>query len=189
VLLHGYGSNELDLLGLADQLDPRLHVVSVRGPISLGQGAFAWFDLDWDENGIRPNEAQAVTNLHALIEFLATLPETLNLRQNLTVGGFSQGAMMALGVALNSPNVVSRLVMLSGRVVPTFIPSPPVDLSHVRAIVQHGLQDQILSFEGSREAVALLRSLGATVDHREYDMAHQVSPASLADLKTWLAVN
>src|ERR1700694_3930612 len=41
LLLHGRGADERDLLGLADELDPRLFVVSARAPLRLGPG-YAW---------------------------------------------------------------------------------------------------------------------------------------------------
>ena len=44
LLLHGRGSHERDLLGLADALDGRFLVVSARAPMPLGPG-FHWYDL------------------------------------------------------------------------------------------------------------------------------------------------
>ena len=46
VLHHGRGTDERDLLGLADALDPRrrLHVVSPRGPLQLpGSPGYHWY--------------------------------------------------------------------------------------------------------------------------------------------------
>src|SRR4051794_34339471 len=46
VLHHGRGSDERDLLGLADALDPegRLHVVSARAPLQLpGSPGYHWY--------------------------------------------------------------------------------------------------------------------------------------------------
>ncbi len=46
VLHHGRGTDERDLIGLADALDPagRLHVVSPRAPLSLpGSPGFHWY--------------------------------------------------------------------------------------------------------------------------------------------------
>jgi phospholipase/carboxylesterase len=44
VLHHGRGASELDLLGLADVLDPeqRLHVVTPRAPLTMG-GGYHWY--------------------------------------------------------------------------------------------------------------------------------------------------
>src|SRR3954463_8537109 len=46
ILHHGRGTDEHDLLGLADVLDPqrRLHVVTPRGPLSLpGWPGYHWY--------------------------------------------------------------------------------------------------------------------------------------------------
>ena len=46
LLLHGYGANEEDLLGLAPYLDERLICVSARAPYALDFGGFAWFNIE-----------------------------------------------------------------------------------------------------------------------------------------------
>ena len=53
LLLHGYGSNEEDLVGLAPHLNPNLVSVSVRAPHELPFGGFAWFNIEWAEEGIQ----------------------------------------------------------------------------------------------------------------------------------------
>ncbi|MEO8129574.1 MAG: phospholipase, partial [Bryobacteraceae bacterium] len=40
VLLHGVGSNEQDLFGLAPSLDKRFLIVSARAPITLDRGSY-----------------------------------------------------------------------------------------------------------------------------------------------------
>jgi phospholipase/carboxylesterase len=45
LMLHGRGSNELDLLGLAPHLDPRFLVVSARAPYAW-QGGYRWYELE-----------------------------------------------------------------------------------------------------------------------------------------------
>jgi phospholipase/carboxylesterase len=42
LLLHGLGSNEQDLIGLASRLDPRFFCVSARAPYALDEKAKAW---------------------------------------------------------------------------------------------------------------------------------------------------
>jgi phospholipase/carboxylesterase len=187
VLLHGYGSNELDLLGLGDALDPRLHLVSVRAPRPLGPQAFAWFDLDWTAEGPIPDQEQALEARAVLIDFLKTVPERFGVEPQFTLGGFSQGAIMSLGIALAEPSLLWRVLMMSGRVMPAFVPQQPdARLSGILALVQHGLQDPVLSFEGSRQAAEVLTSFGATVKHVEYPMGHEVSQRSLADVRDWM---
>src|ERR1051325_4712280 len=42
VLLHGFGANERDLLPMAARLDPRLAVISLRGPYEVRSGGYSW---------------------------------------------------------------------------------------------------------------------------------------------------
>ena len=51
ILLHGVGSNEQDLIGLAPALDPRFFVVSARAPITLGYGAYGWYHVQFLTTG------------------------------------------------------------------------------------------------------------------------------------------
>src|SRR5437016_3690836 len=102
ILLHGYGADESDLLPIAHQLDPRLRVVSLQGPLSLGGPMRAWFNLMQDARGISfdPDEARAGLKAATLAveEIAATSPRPILL-------GFSQGAAMALGVLLTRPEL------------------------------------------------------------------------------------
>ena len=63
VLMHGVGSNEQDLFGLAPYVPPQFHVISLRAPFAMGQGAYAWFQFTVDGDGTRhihvPQEQQA----------------------------------------------------------------------------------------------------------------------------------
>src|SRR5438132_4222779 len=100
ILLHGYGADEHDLLPLAHEIDPRLRAVSVQAPVSLGGGQRAWFKLREDAAGIsfEPDDARAGLKaaIGAVEEIARESPRPILL-------GFSQGAAMALGVALSRP--------------------------------------------------------------------------------------
>src|SRR5579859_3597766 len=106
VLLHGYGADEHDLLPLAHELDPRLRAVSIQAPVSLGGGMRAWFNLREDAKGLSfdADEArEAVRSAAAAVEAIAAAsPRPILL-------GFSQGAAMALGVAVTRPELVAAV--------------------------------------------------------------------------------
>src|SRR5918911_2974181 len=71
ILLHGYGSNEHDLFGLAPYLDPRFLIVSARAPYTLMPGGYAWFELGWTATGITIDFQQAERSRKLLIGFIA----------------------------------------------------------------------------------------------------------------------
>ena len=187
VLLHGLGADEQDLIGLAPNLDPTLFVVSVRAPHSYGSG-YAWFSVEWNANGIHPNGEQALESRELLLDTLASLPEDLGVpNSDIIMGGFSQGAMMSLGVALIRPDLVKGVVLMSGRLMPEFVPvSAPSELSEVPFLVQHGISDAVLPIEGSRDIRNKLKGYGCDVTYIEYPMAHTISQESLEDIHEWI---
>src|SRR5690349_9155450 len=71
LLLHGYGSNERDLIGLAPYLDSRFQIMSARAPHMLMPDGYAWFELGWTDTDITINFQQAEQSRALLIGFLA----------------------------------------------------------------------------------------------------------------------
>src|SRR6476620_2040243 len=96
VLHHGRGSDEQDLLGLADVLDPdgRLHVVTPRAPLQLeGWPGYHWY--------LVPRVGHPdPDSFHAAYDQLAALHDELWERTGIppertVLGGFSMGAVMS----------------------------------------------------------------------------------------------
>lgn len=184
VLLHGFGADEHDLLPIGHELDPRLRVVSLQGPIALDFGGRAWFNLQQTPEGFAfdPAEVEDAARLarEAIEDVARRSPRPL-------VGGFSQGAGMALSVALARPELTSALLVLSG-VPPRARTAPgPGALRGLPVFVAHGLHDPLIAVEIGRATRDLLQQLGANVTYREYPMGHMVVPTELADARTWLS--
>ena len=59
VLMHGVGSNEADLFGLADFVPPAFHVLSLRAPYAMAPNMFAWFQFGVNPDGSRRFAAAA----------------------------------------------------------------------------------------------------------------------------------
>jgi phospholipase/carboxylesterase len=187
VLLHGLGADADDLMGLAPELDPGLLVVSIEAPLEYGNGGYAWFEVQWRQEGVFVDSEQALASRDLLIGTIEQLPAGLNVEPSaLILAGFSQGAMMSIGVALARPDLVSGVVSMSGRLVPEFVAGAVPDASKVPYLVQHGKNDPVLPIEGSREIRDYLEGLGCEVTYREYPMAHEISMPSLADVRRWI---
>ena len=79
VLLHGVGSNEQDLIGLAPALDSRFFVVSVRAPITLGHSSYGWYPVQFTPEGpiIDPDAAERSRLL--ILKFVDELAESYNI--------------------------------------------------------------------------------------------------------------
>ena len=189
-MLHGYGANEYDLIGMADALDSRFTVISARAPLSLGNGSYAWFPLAFTDEGIKVLDTKAAIQSRALIlkfldEVIAHYP--INPKQ-IVLMGFSQGSSMAYSIALTEPHRLMGMVAMSGRLPDERLLklAPAEHLKNFPIFVSHGLYDDILPIHNGRESERRLRELQFNVTYKEYPMAHQVSSACLADISNWL---
>ncbi|MFQ3598543.1 MAG: alpha/beta hydrolase [Chloroherpetonaceae bacterium] len=190
LMLHGYGANEHDLMGLADALDPRFTVMSARAPLSLGNGGYAWFPLAFTDEGIKVLDTKSAIQSRALIlRFLDEVVAHYAIHpKRIILMGFSQGSSMAYSVALTEPHRLSGMVAMSGRLPDERLLklAPTEHLKNFPIFVSHGLHDQILPIQNGRESEARLRELHMNVTYKEYPMAHQISSECLSDISTWL---
>jgi phospholipase/carboxylesterase len=189
LLLHGVGSNEEDLFGLAPYMDERFLVVSARAPVVLGYGSYGWFNIEFTPAGMVADIEQAKRTLLMLPGFIDELVETYGADgRRVYVAGFSQGAMMGLALTLTRPDKVAGLVAMSGRL-PEQVREHEPDreaLAGKPILVTHGLYDPVLSVGQARAARDYLGSLPVELTYREYPMAHEVSMESLRDVTAWL---
>ncbi len=185
VLLHGRGSDEQDLLGLAPALDPRFLIVSVRAPRPFAFGGYTWCDLD---ERMRLNGDQFAESVDRLTE---TLTDRCTHHDadptRIVLLGFSMGAMLALATALSRPGQIRGVVAHSG-----FLPDAATlhyDWTAAAAtdfFMAHGTLDPIVPLDLARNSRQRLEEAGAHVDYREYPIPHTISDESLRDLSAWL---
>src|SRR6476659_8843556 len=107
VLLHGRGSNEREILGLAGRLPTGPAYAAVRAPIAEG-GGYAWFA----NRGIgRPVAA----SLAATMEWFRTwLDGAAPAGRAVVLFGFSGGAAFAGGLVLSDPSRYAGAAVLNG---------------------------------------------------------------------------
>ena len=190
VLHHGRGTDERDLLGLADALDPerRLHVVTPRAPLRLpGSPGYHWYLVP--RVGYPDHDT-----FHAAREALAELHDGLwaetGIEPARTVfGGFSMGSVMSYATALSVDRPpVAGILAFSG-----FVPivedwAPSIgDRRDTAVFIAHGRNDPIMEIGFARRARELLESGGLEVTYRESEVGHLIDPADLAAATDWLS--
>lgn len=183
VLLHGYGSNEFDLIPLARELGLKGPIESFVAPQKAGNG-HAWFAIERGPDGSRAEPAEVDAALGRLISSLAVLRD-LHDGHELVLLGFSQGAMMTMLAAAEHPGAFDRGIALSGALPrplkPTAVGTRP------QLFLGHGDGDRVVSLERGRAAEAALREAGVPLTFREYPgMGHRVDPRVVADVREWL---
>jgi thioredoxin 1 len=188
MLVHGYGADEQDLGGLLTYLDPdgALATILPRGEYPVaGSAGYSWY-------GMLPGEDAQGSYAEALValdDLLSEQADALALdRGEAIVGGFSQGAGLALGLALQRserPRPKAALAMSPALATEAFDldaeNAPPV-------LVQHGTHDPLIPVQRARDLARQLRTLGVPTVYREYPMEHQVALESLRDATAWLGL-
>lgn len=183
--LHGRGSNEEDLIGLASHLPQGLLWISPRAPLTLGPGSYEWYRV----RVIGKPEPDLVlaaleTIDHFVDEILATYPVD---PQRLYLLGFSQGSILSMSYALTHPSRVAGVIAQSG-----YIPGNvalEIDEAGVKGkpfLLTHGVQDTVLPVEWDRASRDQLQALGVDLEYHEFPMGHNVSLESLSVIDRWL---
>ena len=175
VLMHGYGSDERDMYGLAEELPNYLEVYCLRAPLHAGPG-YAWFDIQWSPEGITFEQNQLNQSLQIIADFVAMLPSS-----PLVIGGFSQGAMMTLAMMHHFPQAFTHAALLSGRGVDTVTPPFAGPVFHA-----HGQYDEVIELPFAHTLNQALLPLGTQYEYHEYQMGHTICMDELKDLNKWL---
>ena len=190
LLLHGYGSNEEDLFSFAPELPDDSYVISVRAPYDLQPYGHAWYAIhfDADENKFSDN-VQAKQSVEIIASFIDEIVKQYPIdTENVTLIGFSQGAILSYATALTYPEKISKVVALSGyfnqEILPEVIDTKAI--SHLKFFISHGSVDQVIPVDWARKAKPALENLGLEVEYQEYPIGHGVSPKNFFDFKNWL---
>jgi phospholipase/carboxylesterase len=189
ILLHGVGSNERDLFGLASELDPRFFIVSARGPITRQPGSYAWFSVQFLPTGFLIDENEAEDSRQLLLRFTDEVVAEYRLDpKRVFLMGFSQGCIISLYTAVTEPERYRGVVGMSGRLLPQAVPklASPDRLKGFPLLIVHGTEDTTIGIDYGRSIRDQLSKLPVDLDYREYPMGHWVKPQSLADVKDWL---
>lgn len=180
VLLHGYGADGRDLIGIGGEWRdayPDMLFVSPNAPWPCGRnpGGFEWFALsDRPVEDFRREGADMARPV--IVNFLIDLWAQTGLSARDTVlAGFSQGAMMALHTALSLDQAVRAVLSFSGALIPPAQPwaTPPVALIH-------GDLDGVVPVRLSYDAETALKAAGVETElFIEPGMSHGIAPEGL----------
>lgn len=205
VLLHGYGAPATDLVGLEGALslppgarfvmpaapllcEPRLGARSGRAwwPIDLAelQTAVATSRLDLLRQARPPglDEARA-----ALGTLLAALAEIGVPPERTVLGGFSQGAMLALDYALRQQPAFAGLVLLSGTIVSEAEWLPLIAASRRYDVFQsHSPDDFVLPYQTAEQLASLLEGSQMRHEFVKFRGGHGIGPSVLEGLGAFL---
>lgn len=164
LLLHGYGADGQDLLGLADSWRDVLpgtafYSCDAPHPCEMGMG-YQWFSLrDWSADAMAMGAREAS---QAVRDVAQSILDRHNLtKDRLVVVGFSQGTMVGLYTALRCDPCPAGVLGYSGALLGAES-LPPPDVKMPICLV-HGDSDTVVPVTASIQAVAQLEKLGYPV--------------------------
>lgn len=188
VLLHGYGSNELDLFSFAEELPKELLIVSLRAPYEMGMGGYAWYAITLDATNNKYSDLnQARKSMNTIASLIDELKVKYNTNPNNTfLLGFSQGAILSYALSFNFPNKIQHVVALSGYLNEELLPASIENKFTTDYYISHGSVDQVIPVEMAKKASPYLDSLGLQNVYSEYPVGHGVAPQNFFSFKTWI---
>lgn len=190
LLMHGVGSNEQDLFGLAPYVPVPFHVLSLRAPYRMGPDANAWFAFSVNADGSRSiDEPQEAASRALVAQTVEAAARQLGVPAGrVVVGGFSQGGIMALSLLLTRPELLHAALVLHSRLLPQALPhaAPAQALRGKRLWVSHGLQDNVIPLASAHAIRDHAATLPLEMAYREYPGMHEIRPAELQGAMEWL---
>ena len=201
VLLHGIGAPGDDLVSLADVIDAPVRFVFPEAPLELG-GLYgdsrAWWLLDLARleeelrrgaprdrrNEIPDGLPAARTQVLRLLEQVESRLPT----SKLVLGGFSQGAMLSLDVALHRDKPPDALILMSGTLLAASEWQPRMPkLRGLPVLQSHGRADGLLPFGIAEVLRDQLRAAGAAVEWHDFVGGHEIPMTVLAAATRFVA--
>ncbi|WP_156370135.1 alpha/beta hydrolase [Frigoribacterium sp. Leaf164] len=185
VLLHGVGSHEGDLIGLAPYLPRDLAIASLRAPLPHGDG-HSWYPLALPgspEPGPVDEAAEAV---------LAWVDSLGDAHPSVALLGFSQGGSLTLQLLRHAPERFAWAAVLAGFVVPDDSEATSrrdAELARVRPDVfwGRGDVDAVIPLDAVQRTADWLAA-HADVEETVYPgLAHGISQEELDDLNAFIS--
>ena len=191
VLLHGYGSDGNDLIGLVPyfrDLMPEALFVAPNAPHScaINPIGFEWFAID------HAAEVRDFSGIQSVREDIAGFLEDLWAQTGIAPAdtilcGFSQGAMIALDTGLHLEQDILGIVAFSGGISPAAIPDIPPG-RQVPVCLVHGDADDVVPVEMSQRAESVLAAAGVRVTlHISPGMGHGIGPDAVEFTREFIA--
>jgi phospholipase/carboxylesterase len=198
VCFHGYGADGADLAPLAAELDVPTAVrwLFPDAPLRIPQfpAGRAWFPIE-EERMMRAQLGQPLDlmkvrpaglddAIKAGEEYLAALAVPWD---KLILGGFSQGAMLALELTLRAPQAPKGLFLLSG----TLIDEPNIQKAGpsrkgLKVFQSHGEDDPLLSYGAAGKLRDALIAAGLDVRFTPFPGGHMLPAEAVRGLEAWL---
>ncbi len=193
IFMHGLGASGHDFQDFPQYLQiPNLAIRFIfphapKQPVTICGGATvpSWFNIVSLERSSRVDAEGIQKSSQHIQKFIQQELESGIKSENIIIGGFSQGGLIALYTSLFYPVKLGGVLALS-----TYFPKPkqmPEKQGlETPILMTHGTQDTVIPYDIADESRQVLEGLGAKLQWREYAMAHEVCSEEIQDIQNWV---
>tara|TARA_A100001037_G_scaffold297172_1_gene318768 strand:+ start:1227 stop:1889 length:663 start_codon:yes stop_codon:yes gene_type:complete len=193
IMLHGLGADSSDLEPIAEMMSFETEIQFVfpnapKRPISLNDEAEmrAWYNVsNLNSKAAKRDISESVQTACRLIE------EQINQgikSENIFIGGFSQGGVIAIETGLQFPKRLAGVIGLSTYIDDHEHLAERIQLANLSTpvLLAHGIYDPIVHISKAITARETLRNHGYQVSWHEYPVGHQLSKDGIETLNSWI---
>ena len=184
VLLHGRGANEMDMYEVAKLIDERYTVLCPRGIDTLAKDSYSWFPL-LKQDGLYLSDELALKEIaDRIYDLIDELQPNFSYNQNnIIIGGFSQGAMLA--TELFYQGRFYGHIGASGAII-----NPPIDKKKLsgpkHSLIIHSINDELVPFENANKLEQLMLKNSVSVQLFTQRIGHSIDRESIDVINNWL---
>ncbi|PID66670.1 MAG: carboxylesterase [Gammaproteobacteria bacterium] len=195
IWMHGLGADAYDFEGIISFLPTTacgIRMIFPNAPVrpvTINNGFMmrAWYDIadanlkNTDQTGI----AESMASICGLIDEQI---EAGIAAEKIVVAGFSQGGAIAVHTGLRYPKRLAGIMALSCYVLERQRHTAEINKHNTNTPIwmAHGTYDNVVPYALGESSAAFLSQNGHNITFISYPMAHEVCPAEITALSTWL---
>ncbi len=170
IALHPQGDPPVDFLSFFGGLKAKVRIILPAA--DEGNGLWSWYRGNSTDAGA-PGPRRAAKRLRP---FLAQVLANRPIAGKPIVVGYSQGAIMALTLAITEPRRLGTVVAISGRLPPAMFPEARGAAPGPAVEAFHGKLDRVVPYAACRKSIATLKSAGFATNLTIYeDSGHEIA--------------
>ena len=147
----------------------------------LEDGKRSWYPLPKEINGIIKEDDEGISKSKKNI--LSNISHHINSEKRLFIGGFSQGAALALSLGLNGDIDCESVVAISG-----YVPSASsinIKSKELNVFISHGSKDTTISIDTHNQSVNYLKDNSIILTEFVDNCGHTISKPMIDSLTDW----
>ena len=197
IFLHGLGDTGDGYIGTFNSsekpIPDNMKVILPTAPLSSvtlfnDQEVRSWFNIKNFKNEDGISKEEFLKNSNRIIDIINREVKQLNGDyKKIFIGGFSQGACIALYIGLNFEKELGGIIVLSGILFPFCTNNIKDDKLDIPIYIGHGINDDVINFKLAKMSYEYLSTKNyKNLTIYDFYMGHCVNPQELIDMKNFI---